>query len=85
MLERARELIIELAPESMRETFAPIVEMALASMPEEIVSRLVTDLESAHNDDGSVNVEKLIEVGKSFGLTEEMIMGYQASYGAMSC
>src|SRR5579864_8185723 len=82
--DRAAALIMALAPEQMRESFEPMVIKALASMPLESVERLANDLESTHNDDGSVNVDRLVEVGKSFGLTDEMIAGYQASYGALA-
>lgn len=84
LVARARESVMELAPESMRAQFGVMVELALSQMPAESLSMLISDLESAHNADGSINPDRLIAVGKSFGLTDEMIDGYRASYGALA-
>ena len=84
LVAQARESIMELAPESMRAQFGVMVELALSQMPADSLSQLIADLKSAHNDDGSINPDRLIVVGKSFGLTDEMISGYQASFGALA-
>lgn len=84
MLERARELIMNLAPPSMRAQFGVMVELALTQMPAESLSALVEQLESAHNEDGTVDPEKLIAIGKGFGMTDADIAGYAAAYGAMA-
>lgn len=80
----ARDAVMALAPEGMRAQFGVMVELALSAMPAELLSKLIDDLQSAHNEDGTIDVDKLIAVGKGFGLTDEMIDGYKASYGALS-
>lgn len=84
LVSRARDAVMELAPESMRAQFGVMVELALAQMPADSLTKLISDLETAHNDDGSINPDRLIEVGKAFGVTDEMIAGYRASYQALA-
>lgn len=77
---RVRHVLMLLCPRGMREMFAPLVHMALAQIPTESLSALALDLESAFNPDDTVNVTRLIEVGKQFGLTDEMVSGYRQSF-----
>lgn len=74
--------LMTMCPEAMRAMFAPMIEMAIAQIPAESLSTLARDLQSAMNPDGTPDMPKLIAVGKQFGLTDEMIAGYQASFAA---
>lgn len=79
---RVSEMLMLMCPASMHDMFAPLVNMALAQVPSETLSQLAHDLESARHENGDVDIEKLIVVGKQFGLTDEMIAGYQAAYSS---
>jgi len=81
--QRAAQTLLLLCPEAMRAQFAPLVEIAIAGIPADSLSKLVSDLESTREPNGDINVDKLIVIGKQFGLTDEMIDGYRASYAAM--
>lgn len=80
--DRVRDALTQLCPESAREMFAPMIEMALMQMPAESVLSLATDLESARDENGEYDIDKLIGVGKQFGLTDEMVAGYRQSFAA---
>jgi len=80
--ERVYTALMTLAPETMRGIFAPMVEMAISQLPAETLSALATDLQNAVGADGEVDFPKLVAVGKQFGLTDEMIAGYQNSFAA---
>ena len=81
--ELAVEALILLCPESMRDTFRPMVEMAINFVPPDSLSQMVTDLQSARDpESGEIDIERLIVIGKQFGLTDQMIDGYKQSFAA---
>lgn len=79
--DRARDAILALCPESQRDAFSALIELGLSRLAPDQLNKLATDLESANTPDG-VDVEKLVEVGKAYGLTSEMINEYQRSGNA---
>jgi hypothetical protein len=80
--QRVTDALIALCPTGMRDLFVPMVHLAVAQVPADILASLANDLESARDENGEADLPRLIEVGKHFGLTDEMIDGYRQAHAA---
>jgi hypothetical protein len=77
----AKEALKAICPSEMWEGFEALVEMGLSSLTPEQCEKVASDINSTRSENG-VDLTRLLEVGKGYGVTPEMVQQFQNGSGS---
>jgi hypothetical protein len=80
--QAARAALLGICPAEMREQFTPLIELGLSTLSEEQCAKLANDIESTKDEGGTFDLSRLLEVGRGYGVTPEMVEQYQGAKGS---